>query len=582
MNILYSYLKKHWFFAGLALLLSATSIIFSFLDPHLYSILLNETQKKINRMSDGDFQPFAIKILLGVMAVAMISRIAKNLQDYITSVIVQKIGAAIYTDGIRHTMDLPYQDFEDRRSGETLGILQKVRTDTERLVQSFIGIIFASLIGIVFVCIYAWSRYWIIAPVYLASVPIIASISYVLSRRIKEIQKTIVKETTMLAGSTTESLRNIELIKGLGLTSQEIKRLNGITDQILKLELRKVKRVRTLSFIQGTLINLIRTTLGFILIVLVWENKIGVGDFLALLLYSFYIFGPLQELGTFINTYREAEVSFANFEALLKTEKEPVPSSPCPVGLIRSIRFNQVVFSHRTANRAAVNQVNFEVKQGETIAFVGPSGSGKTTVMKLITGLYRPASGTIHYNTIGYNELAPEELRRQIGLVSQDTQLFSGTLRSNLLFVKPGATETEMLDVLQKAACGSILARSDKGLDTLIGEGGIKVSGGEKQRIAIARALLRNPSILVFDEATSALDSLTEEEISETIREISTKQQQITILVAHRLSTIMHADRIYVMDKGRVVETGNHQQLLSQEGLYAALWKQQAGEEVEV
>jgi ATP-binding cassette subfamily B protein len=209
---------------------------------------------------------------------------------------------------------------------------------------------------------------------------------------------------------------------------------------------------------------------------------------------------------------------------------------------------------------------------------VGPSGSGKTTLMKLLVGLYRPQEGEILYNGYDEEDIDFEDLRNQIGFVTQDTQLFSGTIRENLMFVNPAATEQDLLDVLRKAAGQNLLARAEKGLDTMIGEGGLKLSGGEKQRLSIARALLRKPKLLLFDEATSALDSLTEEEISDTIREISREGNQITILIAHRLSTIMHADRIYVLEKGEVVETGNHDSLLEEKGLYYAMWRQQIGE----
>lgn len=585
MKPLLNYFSRHWILTSIALFLAAVSIVFSLLDPLLYGIVINKYLNHIQdfRLKDAGAQEFingTLLLLLGVMGVAMVSRIAKNFQDYLINVVVQKVGAGIYTDGIRHTMDLPYQDFEDKRSGETLGILQKVRTDTERFVQSFISIVFTSLVGIVFVSIFAWQKDWLITVAYLSCFPLIAIVSFTMSKKIKMIQKKIVSETTALSGSTTESLRNIELIKGLGLTEQEVGRLNNITERILKLELRKVKRVRTLSFIQGTIINLIRTAIAFLMIWLVWQGRMDVGGFFTLFVYSFYIFSPMQELGSFINTYREVGVSFENFEKLLKAEKEPRPADPVVAGRVESIAFNSVLFQHRSATRPALNNISFHVSNGETIAFVGPSGSGKSTLIKLLTGLYRPGDGDIAYNGISYNRIASEELRQQIGLVSQDTQLFSGTLRDNLRFVKPDAADDEMLEVLSKAACNPILNRSGKGLDTVIGEGGIKVSGGEKQRIAIARALLRHPQILVFDEATSALDSLTEEEISETIREVSAAGKQITVLVAHRLSTVMHADRIYVMEKGRITETGSHQQLLTAGSLYAAMWRQQVGEAV--
>ena len=218
------------------------------------------------------------------------------------------------------------------------------------------------------------------------------------------------------------------------------------------------------------------------------------------------------------------------------------------------------------------------MKKGETIAFVGPSGSGKSTLVKLLVGLYRPQQGKIFYDGINGNEIDFDELRSQIGFVTQDTQLFAGTIRENLMFVNPNATEAELQNALQKASCTGLLERAEKGIETVIGEGGLKLSGGEKQRIAIARALLRNPYLLIFDEATSALDSITEEEITETIREVSSKGNQITVLIAHRLSTIMHADRIYVLERGEVVETGSHGSLLVEKGLYYAMWRQQIGE----
>ena len=196
----------------------------------------------------------------------------------------------------------------------------------------------------------------------------------------------------------------------------------------------------------------------------------------------------------------------------------------------------------------------------------------------MLVGLYIPKEGNIFYNQTNALDIDLTELRQQLGFVTQDSQLFSGTIKDNLLFVKPEATDEEINHVLAKAACGNLLKRADKGIDTTIGEGGIKVSGGEKQRLSIARALLRNPNLLIFDEATSALDSITEGEITNTIREISSNKNQITVLIAHRLSTIMHADKIFVLEQGSIIESGKHQDLLNEKGLYYAMWRQQIGE----
>jgi ATP-binding cassette subfamily B protein len=242
------------------------------------------------------------------------------------------------------------------------------------------------------------------------------------------------------------------------------------------------------------------------------------------------------------------------------------------------LTFDHVSFQHQSATQEALSDISFQVKGGETIAFVGPSGAGKSTLVKLLVGLYRPKKGQVFYNGEAGDAIDFDQLRKKIGFVTQDTQLFSGSIRENLLFVNPNATDAQCMEVLEKAACQSLLARADKGLDSLIGEGGVQVSGGEKQRLSIARALLRDPNLLVFDEATSALDSLTEEEISETIRAVSQASEHLTILIAHRLSTIMHATRIYVLEKGKVVESGNHDSLLADKGLYYAMWRQQVGE----
>ncbi len=582
MKLLLSYVKQHWQLVILALFLATINQCFSLADPYIGGKILNRFATLFSDTSvERTFTVFFNQIfflLLASMGVAMVSRIAKNFQDYFTNVIIQRTGAKMYTDGIKHSLELPYQDFEDQRSGETLGKIQKMRTDSEKFITSFVNIVFQSLVGVVFVVVYAIRIHWIIAPLFLLTVPVLGIISSLLSKKIKKVSKVILGETTALAGSTTESLRNIELVKSLGLTHQEIGRLNTVTDKILKMELNKVKYIRSLSFVQGTAVNFLRTCLIFMLYYLVFQGKINVGDVFTLMIYSFFIFGPLQELGNVIAIYRETEASLQNFETLMSKKTEPRPVKPLALGSLNALSFNNVVFAHQSTTSKAVDGISFEIKTGETIAFVGPSGSGKTTLVKLLLGLYRPVSGTIKYNNIEEGEIDIYELRNQIGFVSQDTQLFSGTIKENLLFVNPNATDAECMDVLNKSACQNLLNRAENGIETLIGEGGVKVSGGEKQRLSIARALLRKPRLLIFDEATSALDSLTEEEISKTIRDVSGGQNHMTVIIAHRLSTIMHADRILVLERGTIIESGKHEDLLSRKGLYYAMWRQQIGE----
>ena len=497
----------------------------------------------------------------------------------------------MYSDGVRHSLALPYSVFEDQRSGETLSLLQKARTDSEKFLLSLINIALVSLVGFIFAVTYAFTVYWGIALVYIAIVFVVGGLSSVLSRKIKIVQQKIVTETSALAGSTTESLRNIELVKSLGLADQEVDRLNTSTERILALELKKLKYLRSLSFIQGTTINFLRTFILFFMLYLIFNHTITFGQFFSLYIYSFVLFGPLQELGMVVNNYREAQASLERYQQIVDMPVELSPDSPKPMGALREISFENVSFDYVSSNNAAIDKVSFKVEEGETIAFVGPSGSGKTTLIKLIVGLYIPKSGSITYNDLASSDIDIAELRKQIGFVTQDTQLFAGSIRENLLFVNPKATDAELLDVLHRSACDSLLERAQKkldvqGLDTFIGEGGVKVSGGEKQRLSIARALLRKPKLIVFDEATSSLDSLTESEITATMREISSSGPTagkmglglITVLIAHRLSTVMHADMIYVLEKGKVAETGTHQELLAARGLYEAMWREQIGE----
>lgn len=578
MKLLLHYLSRYKKMVLLTLVLAAVNQLFSLLDPLIFRYTIDNVILATPRL-EADAFLWKVLLFLGLaVGAAFMSRTAKNFQDYFVNYIVQKVGAAIYSDGLRHSLRLSYQDFEDQRSGETLGILQKARTDAERVIGASVNILFTTFVGIIFVVFYAFSVHWIIVVLYFVGVASIGVVSNILSKRIKKMQKVIVAETTALSGSTTESLRNIELVKSLGLADQEIGRLNSVTEKILGLELKKVRFVRSLSFIQGTIVNFMRTAILFVMLYLVYDGTITIGAMFSLFVYSFFLFGPLQELGAIISIYREAEASLDNLKKIFDTPVERKPDAPFSLDRVQTIELCNVSFKHRSASTPALQDITVNVQTKETVAFVGPSGSGKTTLVKLLVGLYTQQEGKLLYNGIDSKDLDFDAVRQLIGFVTQETQLFAGTIRDNLLFVNPTATDEQCLDVLAKAACNSLLARADKGLDSVIGEGGVKVSGGERQRLSIARALLRQPDVLIFDEATSALDSITEEEITSTIRDISERKDHITVMIAHRLSTIMHADRIYVLEKGRIIETGTHATLLDEKGLYYAMWRQQIGE----
>jgi len=578
MHIIWKYIRPLRWWVALSLLLAGLAQILTLIDPLIFGRIIDQYALNPDNKPDSVLVRGAFWWLLVAAAVALAARLAKTFQDYVLTLVVQKFGMQVFNDGLRHTLRLSYQEFEDRSSGETVGMLQKVRTDTERFINVFVNTLFSSIVGIGFLLWYGITRHWLLIPVFLVGVLILGGLTGLLSQKMKSVQRMISRETARMSGTITESLRNIELVKSLGLTYPEIRRLQLHTQKIFDLEMEKVKKVRSLSFLQGTLINLLKQSILFILLWLIFRKTLTAGELIAMQFILNAIFIPLQDLGKIILNYREAEASMQMFDELMKKPVEKRPEEPVDIGELENLRFEDVVFRHRTATENAIDHISFKVRLGDTIAFVGPSGSGKSTLVKLLVGLYTPISGTIYIDGIPVNELRYNPIRRQIGFVTQDPQLFSGTIRENLLFVKQDATDEEMYDALRRASVTQLMDRSGKGLDTRVGESGLRVSGGERQRLSIARALLRHPRLFIFDEATSALDSITEQEITTAVRRVSGSTEHMVILIAHRLSTIFHADTIHVLEKGRITESGTHDSLLERKGLYYAMWRQQIGE----
>ena len=578
MRMLWRYLSPHRGLIALSLLLAGLAQVLALVDPIIFGWIIDRYATNRDGRSADELVTGVLGLLALAVGVAIASRLAKAVQEYLTRLVVQKFGTRIFNEGLRQTLRLTYQEYEDLRSGETLSTLLKVRSDTERFINAFINILFASVVGVCFLAWYSVTKHWALVPVFFVGVLLLGGLTGLLSREIKAQQRSIVRETARNAGFVTESLRNIELIKSLGLTFPEIRRLQAQTEHVFGLEMAKVKRMRFLSFLQGVALSLLRHSILFTLLWLIFHDVLSTGELIAMQFISMAIFAPLQELGNIILAYREADGSLQNFDALMRKPIERRPQSPVPVGPVERLQFIDVVFRHKGAQQNALDGVAFSAGLGDTVAFVGPSGSGKSTLVKLLVGLYRPQAGEVLYNDISTLDLRYNEVRRQIGFVTQETHLFAGTIRENMQFVKADVTDEEIVAAMTRASCANLLEATPLGLSATIGEMGMKLSGGEKQRLSIARALVREPRLLIFDEATSALDSITEEQITETIRGVSALRRQITILIAHRLSTIMHADTIHVLEKGRIVESGHHASLVERKGLYYAMWRQQIGE----
>jgi ATP-binding cassette subfamily B protein len=583
MKLLFKYLIKDKWSIVMALFLAATDQIFINLNPYIFGTwLIDPLASRAGYFrSHGLAQQFFHGVTQGILLIILVSTIAwicKGYESYILNKVIRKFGVSLYNDVQEHVLRLPYADFEDEQSGQTLSLLQRVRSDCENFISKFVNVLFTSLIALGVVIVISYRLSPLLPLVFFTGAVLLSAVTSLLSKKIKIVQESILNETNAMAGSAVESIRNIEIVKSLGLVAQEAERLKERNAGILENELNKIKQIRTIGFVYGAFIQTLHQAIMFLLLIFLFYDQLTVGQLVMMQIYFYFVFGTLGETSSAIVSFHEARASLSKLSEILN---KPVDAQPKKVDLdepVTEIRFQHVTFKYRTSVHNILHDVSFHAKQGESIAIVGPSGSGKSTIIKLLSGLYEIQSGSIDFLGASGNAYSQAQLRYRLGLVTQDAQLFSGTIRDNLLFVRPDASDQLILEVLHKASCQQLLRRSNDHIYTKIGEGGLKLSGGERQRLAIARALLRESNLLVFDEATSSLDSLTEKEITDTIRQITAFKTYLTIVVAHRLSTIMHADRIYVLENGNIVESGSHYSLLQKHGLYWSMWRQQTGE----
>lgn len=575
MRAVFPHLRDQWPALVATFLLATVARLLMLADPQILRLIVDGYVLKLNQLPADTFYRGVLLLIGASVVVGLLARTFRTLQEYWIAVVARRVGSKLYAKSIAHSLLLPYREFETKRSGELLHTIQRARLDAEEGISGAVRL-YLGIVAVVAVTIYAFTLHPLLGLVHLIAVPLVGVAMIVISTPIRKEQRRIMREASALTGSSTEAIRNVETLKGLGVEGQQIDRIHDENRRVLGLEESKLRLIRRFTFIEGIFFHTMRAGLLCVMLWLVFHRSITTGEFLSLFLYTSAIFTPITEAGAAVARFHEARATFDTLDEVLLLPTEERAKGAVDPGTIRSVTFDNVSLRYGEATEPALRNVDVDLRAGQTIAFTGTSGAGKSSLVKLLVGLYQPTEGTLVVNGTDLRRLDLDAFRVRIGLVTQETQLFSGNIRENLQIVRPDATDDECLAALTQAAAQSLLARAGQGLDTHIGEGALNLSGGERQRLAIARALLRHPDVLVFDEATSSLDALTERAISNTIRSLG-DGRRLTVIVSHSLTTIAHADRIYVLSHGAIIESGTHDELVGRGGVYTSLWREQQG-----
>ena len=573
MRLLLPHLRRHASAFVITFAVATVQQLMQLAEPQILRVILDRYVLRATTLGPAIFFR-GVLLMVGLsIAVAFLWRLARTYQEYWITLIARRVGASLYATSVAHSLLLPFREHEQRRSGELLQKVDKARSDAELALTNAVKV-YLAVFAVIAVMIYAGTIHWLLPVVLLVIIVSLMGFLMIVSKPIRVEQRKITQATAGLSGATTEAIRNLEIVKSLGIEEQEISRLQAANQRILELEERKLRLVRILTFSEGTIVSIGRALLLLVMAWLAFRKLVTPGQLVTLFFYSLQIFYPLLMIGPIAARAQETRATFDALGDALREAPEAKSKDDGRLGRIETVRLRDITLRYPSVEHAALENIDVDLHAGETVAFVGPSGAGKSSIVKLLVGLYPPTSGAIELNGIDTRSINIDVIRRRIALVTQDPFLFAGTVRENLLLVDPDATDAQCLAAIERAAATPILARGGKGLDTRIGESGLRLSGGERQRIAIARALMRNPEVIVFDEATSNLDSLTERTITATIRDLS-DASRITVLIAHRLATVSHADRIFVLEAGTITESGTHDELLSRGGTYASMWMEQ-------
>ncbi|MCR5611635.1 MAG: ABC transporter ATP-binding protein/permease [Clostridiales bacterium] len=566
-----SYLKPYWKQMAIVLLCIIVSSVLGLLPSVL-------TGRIIDDGLIGRNMRMLITLILVSLGVTLASHLIGVGESYLNNWIAQHISFDMRNDMYRHLQKMSQRFFTTNNQGDVITRMTSDISGIERVVTSTFTSILSNSITLVAAIVIMFRQNPTLAVVGMLIIPL-----FVIPTRMagktrwkltQESQECSDKVNGIL--NETLSVSGQLLVKLFGREKYEYERYKTVNGKMIRLNIKESMAGRWFMVVIQTFSGIGPMLLYLVggIMMMRYDSKLTVGDITVLVALLGRMYGPVNSL---LNIQVEWIRSMALFTRIFEYFDMPVeieePEDPViPESSDGAVEFRNVNFSY-DEERQILHDVSFELKSGHSIAIVGPSGSGKSTIINLIPRLYDVSSGEVLFDGVDVRKLGLGFLRDNIGIVSQETYLFNGTIRDNLLYAKPDATEAELIEALKKANILDFVEKQERGLDALVGNRGLKLSGGEKQRISIARVLLKDPALLIFDEATSALDSISEQKIQEAIDPIIA--ERTSILIAHRLSTILAADEIIVVKDGRIVERGVHKELVKAGGVYTELYETQ-------